>query len=59
MKEKLLEIIAELKDNIDEIEEIGWLAYKESEDYERADEVRMSAMMNLEILKKAIDKYVN
>lgn len=59
MKEKLLEIIAELKDNIDEIEEIGWLAYKESEDYERADEVRMSAMMNLEILKKAIDKYIN
>lgn len=59
MKEKLLEVIAELKDNIDEIEEIGWLAYKESEDYERADEVRMNAMMNLEILKKAIDEYVN
>ena len=58
MKEKLLETIEELRENISEIEEIGWLTCKDSEDYERADEVRMSAIMNLEILRKAIDKYV-
>ena len=59
MKEKLLKTIEELRENINEIEEIGWLTCKDSEDYERADEVRMSAIMNLEILRKAIDKYVN
>ena len=58
MKEKLLETIEELRENISEIEEIGWLTCKDSEDYERADEARMSAIMNLEILRKAIDKYV-
>lgn len=58
MKEKLLAIIKELKQNINDIENIGWQPYKDSEDYEKADQVRMDAELNLEILKKAIEKYV-
>lgn len=58
MKELLLKTIEELKSNIDDIEEIGWLAYKDTEDYEKADQARMMANFNLEILRKAIDKYV-
>lgn len=58
MKELLLKTIEELKSNINDIEEIGWLEYKDSEDYENADKARMMAEFNLEILRKAIDKYV-
>lgn len=58
MKETLLKVIEELRNNICEIEEIGWQACKDSEDYDRADEVRNSAMINLEILKKAVGKFV-
>lgn len=58
MKELLLKTIEELKSNIDDIEEIGWLEYKDTEDYEKADQARMMADFNLEILRKAIDKYV-
>lgn len=59
MKEELLKTIEELRNCIYEIEDIGWQEWKDSEDYDRADELRNLAMLDLGILKKAIDKYVN
>lgn len=58
-KTVFLDIIKELERDIAEIEDIGWQSWKDEEDYERTDELRNRTMINLVILKKVIDKYVN
>ena len=54
-KREVYEMLKELRDCIYEIEDIGWQEWKDSEDYDKSDEVRNKAMKILENLENYVD----
>lgn len=54
-KREVREMIAELRNLIYEIEEIGWRELKESEDYDDADIARNKAIKLLQNIEEYID----